>query len=72
MEASCEGGKVKQLIDVREAADRLGLKVSTIRAWLLARKLPFVRCGRSIRIPVQVIDEFIERNTVPAERRDVR
>ena len=58
-----------QLIDVKEAADRLGLRVSTVRAWLAARRLPFVRCGRSVRIPLRSIEEFIERNTVPVRER---
>jgi excisionase family DNA binding protein len=55
-----------QLLTVREAADALGLKVATIRAWLLRRKyLPFVRCGRAVRIPAEAIDRFISDNTVP-------
>jgi excisionase family DNA binding protein len=54
------------LLTVEEAADALGLKVSTIRAWLSRRKLPRVNCGRAVRIPADAIAEFIERNTVPA------
>jgi excisionase family DNA binding protein len=57
---------MSQLLTVQQAADALGLKVSTIRAWLLRRKLPRVSCGRAVRIPAQAIAEFIERNTVPA------
>lgn len=55
-----------QLLTVTQAADTLGLKVSTIRAWLLLRKLPRVNCGRAVRIPAEAIREFIERNTIPA------
>jgi len=56
-----------QLLTVKQAAELLGLKVATIRAWLLRRKnLPFVRCGRAIRIPADSIAEFVERNTIPA------
>ncbi len=62
-----------QLIDVKEAAGLLSIKVSTVRAWIAARRLPVVRCGRCARIPLSAIEEFIERNTVPVrERRDVR
>jgi excisionase family DNA binding protein len=60
-----------QLLTVKQAADALGLKVATIRAWVSRRKLPRVNCGRSVRIPADAIAEFIERNTIPAreERR---
>jgi excisionase family DNA binding protein len=59
------------LIDVKQAATLLGLKVSTIRAWIAQRRLPYVKCGRAVRIPADAIAQFIERNTVPSreERR---
>jgi excisionase family DNA binding protein len=55
-----------QLLTVKQAADALGLKVATIRAWVARRKLPRVNCGRAVRIPAEAIAEFIERNTIPA------
>lgn len=60
-----------QLLTVKQAADALGLKVATIRAWLSRRKLPRVNCGRAVRIPAEAVAAFIERNTIPAreERR---
>lgn len=55
------------LLTIAETAQALGLKPATIRAWLLRRKnLPFVRCGRSIRVSAEAVEEFIQRNTVPA------
>lgn len=56
----------RRLLTVKEAAEILGMKVSTIRAWLYQRRLPVVRCGRSIRIPGQAVAEFIELHTTPA------
>jgi excisionase family DNA binding protein len=58
---------MKQLLSVNEAAERLGLKPATIRAWLLRRKLPRVNCGRAVRVPAGAIAEFIDRHTVPAK-----
>jgi excisionase family DNA binding protein len=55
------------LLTVQQAADALGLKAATIRAWLYRRKLPHVRCGRAVRVPAQAVAEFIERNTIPAK-----
>lgn len=56
-----------QLLTVKQAADALGLKVATIRAWVSRRRLPKVQCGRAVRIPAEAIAQFIERNTVPAK-----
>jgi excisionase family DNA binding protein len=55
-----------KLLSVKEASELLALKPSTIRAWLLRRKLPRVNCGRAVRIPADAIAQFIERNTIPA------
>lgn len=57
---------MKNLLTVAETAEALNLKVSTVRAWLLRRKLPRVNCGRAVRIPADAVAEFIERNTIPA------
>jgi excisionase family DNA binding protein len=57
---------MERLLTVCEAAQALNLKVSTVRAWLLRRKLPRVNCGRAVRIPADAIEQFIERNTIPA------
>ena len=58
------------MLSVREVAEKLGLKEGTVRLWLGQRRLPFVRCGRAIRVPTEAVEEFIQRNTVPA--REVR
>ena len=61
---------MQQLLSVQETAERLGLKPATIRAWLLRRKnLPFVRCGRAVRVPLEAIEQFITENTIPTRVR---
>jgi len=57
-----------KLYTVTQAADALGLKPATIRAWLSRRKLPRVNCGRAVRIPVDAVEQFIEENTIPARQ----
>jgi excisionase family DNA binding protein len=57
---------MNRLLTVVEAAQALGLKPATIRAWLLRRKLPRVSCGRAVRIPAESIEQFIQENTIPA------
>jgi predicted DNA-binding transcriptional regulator AlpA len=46
-----------------EAADRLGLKVATLRAWRHQNRGPaFVRLGRAIRYLAVDIDNFLHAN----------
>jgi excisionase family DNA binding protein len=49
----------------------LRLKVSTLRAWILRRKLPFVKVGRLVRIRKADIETLIAASVVPA-REDER
>jgi excisionase family DNA binding protein len=58
---------MKNLLTVAETAEVLNIKIATVRAWLLRRKLPRVNCGRAVRIPADAIAQFIQRNTVPAK-----
>lgn len=55
------------LLRVEEAAEFLNLKPSTVRAWLLKRKLPSVRIGeRAVRIPRAALEKLIADGAVPA------
>jgi excisionase family DNA binding protein len=57
-----------RLLRVEEAAEFLNVKPSTIRAWLLRRKLPFVHVGkRAVRIPLESLEALIAENLVPAQ-----
>ena len=56
-------------LTVREAAEALNLSQATIRAWLLHRKIGFVRLGRAVRIPDSEIYRILEEGTVPARIR---
>jgi excisionase family DNA binding protein len=55
------------LLTVPEAARRLALRESTVRAWLLRRRISKVRVGRrAVRIPAAEIERLIAEGTVPA------
>jgi excisionase family DNA binding protein len=56
----------KQLLTVAQVADRLGLKEATIRRRILERRLPSVKLGRAVRIPIEVIDALIVASYRPA------
>ena len=55
------------LLRVEQAAEFLNVKPSTVRAWLLKRKLPYVRVGaRAVRIPRASLEKLVSEGTVPA------
>jgi excisionase family DNA binding protein len=55
-----------QMLDVNGAAQLLGLKPSTIRDWILRRKIASVKLGRRVFIRKEAIDDIILRSTRPA------
>jgi excisionase family DNA binding protein len=59
-----------ELLRVEEAAELLAVKPSTVRAWLLRRKLKKVRVGsRAIRVPATEITRIIQEGEIPARER---
>jgi excisionase family DNA binding protein len=57
---------VGKLLTLRECAERTGNKLSTWRAWVLRRKLPYYKVSRSIRIAESDLERWIEQARVPA------
>ncbi len=55
-----------RLYSVDEAAAYLGIRPGTLRNWLSARRLSYVKVGRLTRISVAALDRFIADNTVEA------
>ena len=49
------------LLTVAEAARRLGLKECTIRRRILERRIAYVKNGRFVRIPIEVVEDVIAR-----------
>ena len=49
-----------QLITIREAANRLGLKESTIRKYILKRQIAYVKPSvRAVRIPIEELERIL-------------
>jgi excisionase family DNA binding protein len=57
-----------RLLTLPEVAERLGLKLSTVRFWGWQRKIETVRVGRAVRVKEDSIRRVIEEGTVPAKR----
>ena len=64
------------MLTVKQAADRLGIRPATIRAWIYRREnLDFVKVGRAIRIPEDAVERFIRENLrrpMASDRRGAR
>lgn len=59
---------MNQLLTVAAVAEMLGLKESTIRAWVAQRRIAIVRLGRAIRIPLEETNRLIAQGTIPARQ----
>ncbi len=49
----------KRLLRVPEAAARLAIRESTIRKWIILKKISVVRIGRTVTIPEESIEKMI-------------
>src|SRR5487761_175828 len=58
----------KQYVREQEAADFMGVKVSTLRSWRLLRSMhgpPFTRVGRMVICPMAELEEHMRSRIVP-------
>lgn len=58
---------IGKLLTIREAAERTGHRESTYRAWVLHRKVPIYKVGRSVRIAEADLEQMIEQARIPAK-----
>jgi excisionase family DNA binding protein len=54
----------RRLLNVREAAQFLGLKVDTVYKKSRLREVPCVKVGRSLRFDVRALEQYIEQNSI--------
>jgi len=54
----------RRLLNVREAAQYLGLEVDTIYKKARLREVPCVKVGRALRFDVKALERFIEQHTI--------
>lgn len=55
-----------ELLTIPEAASMLRLKPSTLRAWVLRRKIAFCKVGRLVRIRRSDVEGLVASSIVPA------
>lgn len=49
---------MSKLYDVAQTAELLGVKESTIRKWVMQRRIPFVKLGQCLRFEETVIEKI--------------
>ena len=57
-----------KLLTIREAAEKTGHRESTYRAWVLGRKVPYYKVGRSVRIAESDLEQLVEQARVPVRK----
>jgi len=54
----------RRLLNVREAAQYLGLEVNTVYRKSRLRELPCVKVGRALRFDVVALERYVEQHTI--------
>jgi excisionase family DNA binding protein len=50
---------MEALLDIKEIAEKLRVKESTLRAWVFQRRIPIVRIGRLVRFNPSEIEKWL-------------
>lgn len=71
LSAAKGGFMADKLLRITEVAERLGLCVSTVRAWASQGRIAKVRVGRrAIRIPLSEVNRLVAEGTIPVKDGD--
>ena len=54
----------RRLLNVREAAQYLGLEVDTVYKKSRLREIPCVKVGRALRFDVKALERYIEQHSI--------
>jgi excisionase family DNA binding protein len=56
-------GPIEPLLNVPSAAHLLGISVKTLRDWIQARRIEYVKVGTRVMIRPETIRQFVSANT---------
>ncbi len=54
----------KRFITTKELAEQLGIKMSTVYAWVNQRKISYIKIGRLVKFDVDEVKEWIRKHTI--------
>lgn len=58
---------MQPLLDIDEVSELLNTPKQTIYGWRYKNIIPFIKLGRRALFSIEDIQDFIEKNTVPAK-----
>ena len=61
MPATIQNDLPRRMLNVKQAADALGLSVRTMWRLIGTKELGVVRFGRAVRIPVEAVETLIQK-----------
>ena len=64
VEIVSNGVIARRLLNVREAAQFLGLEVDTVYKKSRLREVPCVKVGRALRFDVKALEQYIEQHSI--------
>ncbi len=53
------------VMTMQQVADKLHIKLRTVREWVYRRTIPYTKLGRRIYVARSVIEEMLQKNSVP-------
>ena len=60
--------EIEILLDISDAAEKLGLTESTLRSWVFLKRIETVKLGRRRKIPLSEIHRLIEEGRQPRRK----
>lgn len=57
---------IERLLTLKEAAAILQIHPDTVRKWIKEGRIPYTRVGRVLRFRESLLEQWINRRTVPA------
>jgi len=51
----------KRLLNIKELSTLIGVSVSTLYTWVSQRRIPYVKCGHSVRFDLEDINKWITK-----------
>jgi excisionase family DNA binding protein len=55
-----------KLLNLQQFGDEIGIKVATVRSWVLKHKISVVRVGRLVRVPRTEVERIMKEGLTPA------
>jgi len=63
--------KQKQLLDTKQAAERLGISRNTLYEWVVQKRIPYIKVGRLVKFKKEDLEKWLEKRFQGEEDFDI-